>query len=203
MRPPANRVAELFRPTAKSPAGVTSSEPGLYKVLQVVNIHEFGPQHNVAWTLLPALMIPEHGTSLHTLAAAGGVKVLANVDMRPSGGLDLDIRRDTVKFHDICQVFVHADIHDDAGELPVPADFHAPTLFWALEHSFQIAVWVERGISRHADVVGWMVDAAHAGSRFQTTINARPENAVAWLAHVDRWRGRDAELRVFGREALQ
>jgi hypothetical protein len=169
----------------------------------VFNIHENGPQHNVVWTILPALMIPEWGTNLHTITAAGGVKVLANVDMRPGDGLDPGIRRDTAKIHDICQVFVHADIHDDVGGLPEPAAFHAPTLLWALEASFQVAVWVERGVSRHADVVGWMVNAAHAGSRFQTTINARPENAAVWLAYVDRWKGNGAETRIYESEALQ
>jgi hypothetical protein len=171
--------------------------------LQVLNIHENGPQHNVAWKVLRALLIPEIGTALHTIIAPGGSKVLANVDMRPGGGLDLSMRRDTIKFHDICQVFLHSDIHNDAGDLPGPADFHAPTLLWALENSFQIAVWIERGISRHADLVGWMVDAAYAGSRFQTTINARPENAAAWLAYVDRWKGDDSDVRVFGPETQQ
>jgi hypothetical protein len=152
---------------------------------------------------LPALLIPEHGTSLHTLAAAGGVKVLASVNMRPGGGLDPRLRRDTVKFHDICQVVVHADIHDANGGLPWPAEFHAPTLLWAIENAQQIALWCEPGTSRHAEVAEWMVNAAHGGSRFQITINAAPEGAAAWLALVDRWKGDNAEVRVFGSEAAQ
>jgi hypothetical protein len=168
----------------------------------VLNIHEDGPQHNVAWKILPALLIPETGTSLHTIMVPGGVKVLASVDMRTGAGLARKARRIAVRVHDICQVIVHADI-PDAGELPEPADFHAPTLLWVLENSSQIALWTEHGTSRHNDVCEWLVNAAFEGSRFQTTINATPERADAWLAYVDRWKGDDAEVRVFGPEGRQ
>jgi hypothetical protein len=166
----------------------------------VINIHQDGPPHNVAWTILPALLIPETGTSLHTIAAAGGVKVLASVDMRTGAGLNRNARRLAVRAHDICQVHVHADIREADGELPMVADFHAPTVLWALEHADQIALWCERGVSRHADVATWIVNAAYAGARFQTTINATPEHAAAWLAYVERWKGENAEVRVFGPE---
>jgi hypothetical protein len=169
----------------------------------VHNVHQDGPQHNVAWTILPALLIPETGTALHTLAASGGVKVLANVNMRPGDGLTRRVRRIAVKAHDICQVVVHADICGPDGKLPLTADFHAPTLLWALENAEQIALWSERGTLHHLDVAAWMVNAAHAGSRFQTTINATPEHAASWLAYVTRWKARGAEVRVFGPEALQ
>jgi len=169
----------------------------------VLNVHENGPQHNVARTILPALLIPEAGTALHTLIVPGGVKVLANVDMRPGDGLNRFARRVAIKAHDICQVRVHADIRGTDGELPLASDFHAPTLLWALENSAQIALWCEQGISRHADVGAWTVNAAHAGSRFQTIINATPEHAADWLAYVTRWKSRDAEVRVFGGETVQ
>jgi hypothetical protein len=154
----------------------------------------------VAWTILPALLIPETGTSLHTIAAAGGVKVLASVDMRPGDGLTRGARRTAVKAHDICQVFVHADFCRQDGKLPLAADFHAPTLLWALETAEQIALWCERGTTHHAKVAAWIVNTAHAGSRFQTTINATPEHAAEWLAYVERWKGENAEIRVFGPE---
>jgi hypothetical protein len=200
--PPANRVAELFRLKAKArPERPTPNRA--YKVLQVLNIHDHSPQHNVAWKILPALLVPETGTALHTLIAPAGVKTLANVDMRTGDGLTRHARRLAVSGHDICQVFVHADICEPDGELPGPADFHAPTLLWALENSQQIALWCERGVSRHGDVAAWIVNAAYAGARFQTSINATPDNAAAWLAYVDRWRAHDAEVRVFGPGAPQ
>lgn len=169
----------------------------------MLNIHENNPQHNVAWKLLPALLIPETGTSLHTIAATGGVKVLANVDMRTGGGLARKARRVAIAAHDVCQVFVHADIREADGTLPAVPDFHAPTLFWALENAEQIALWCERGTSLHPDVSAWIVNAAYKGSRFQTAINATPEQAADWLAYVTRWKSKDAELRVFGPEALR
>jgi hypothetical protein len=169
----------------------------------VLNIHEDGPQHNVAWTILPALLIPEHGTSLHTIAATGGVKVLASVDMRPGDGLTRGARRTAVEAHDICQVVVHADLCRHDGKLPLAADFHAPTLLWALETAEQIALWCERGTTHHADVAAWIVNTAHAGSRFQTTINATPEHAAHWLAYINRWKGKRAKVRTFGQGVLQ
>jgi hypothetical protein len=168
-----------------------------------MNLHNFGPQHNVARSLLPALLIPETGTALHTIIAPAGVKTLAHVDMRTGDGLNRYARRVAVEAHDICQVFVHADIRDTDGELPLASDFHAPTLLWAMENAEQIALWCERGISCHAEVGAWMVNTAHAGSRFQTIINATPEHAAHWLAYITRWKSKDAEVRVFGREALQ
>jgi hypothetical protein len=168
-----------------------------------MTIHGFGPQHNVAWSLLPALLIPESGTALHTIIAPFGVKVLANVDMRPGDGLNRCARRMAIAAHDICQVRVHADIRDAYGELPLASDFHAPTLLWAMEHSAQIALWCERGTSRHLEVGAWTVNTAHAGSRFQTTINATPEHAAHWLAYIDRWKGKRAQVRTFGDGVLQ
>jgi hypothetical protein len=166
----------------------------------VFNVHQDGPQHNVAWTILPALLIPETGTSLHTIAAIGGVKVLASVDMPTGAGLTRNARQLAVRAHDICQVVVHADLCRHDGKLPLAADFHAPTLLWALETSEQIALWCERGTTHHAEVAAWIVNTAHAGSRFQTTINPTPEHAAAWLAHIERWKGENAEIRVFGPE---
>ena len=58
---------------------------------------------------MPALLIPETGTSLHTLIVPGGAKVLASVDMRPGAGLNRNARRVAMAAHDICQVYVHAD----------------------------------------------------------------------------------------------
>jgi hypothetical protein len=168
-----------------------------------MNLHDFGPQHNVARTILPVLLIPEAGTALHTLIVPGGVKVLANVDMRPGDGLNRFARRVAVAAHDVCLVRVHADIRGTDGDLPLASDFHAPTLLWALENSAQIALWCEQGTGRHAEVGAWTVNAAHAGSRFQTIINATPEHAAHWLAYVTRWRSKDAEVRVFGGETLQ
>jgi hypothetical protein len=83
--------------------------------LQVTNIHENHAQHNVAWKLLPAILIPQNGTSLHTIAAPGGIKVLANVDMRTGSGLPRRARRVAIAAHDVCQVFVHADMRDRAA----------------------------------------------------------------------------------------
>ncbi|MCS3929603.1 hypothetical protein M2175_004634 [Bradyrhizobium elkanii] len=168
----------------------------------MLNIHEDNPQHNVAWSLLPALLIPQNGTSLHTITAPGGVKVLANVDMRTGCGLPRRARRVASAAHDVCQVFVHADIREADGTLPAIPDFHAPTLLWAVENAEQIALWCERGTSLHPDVSAWIVNAAYKGSRFQTTINATPEQAADWLAYVTRWKSKDAKLRVFGPEAL-
>ena len=156
----------------------------------MINVHENGPQHNVAWTILPALLIPETGTALHTIVVPGAVKTLASVEMRTGDGLNRYARRVAIKAHDICQVLVHADIRDTDGELPLASDFHAPTLLWALENSAQIALWCEQGITRHAEVAAWTVNAAHAGSRFQTIINATPEHAAHWLAHVTRWKSK-------------
>lgn len=167
------------------------------------NIVDDGSQRNVAWKILPALLIPETGTSLHTIAAPGGVKVLANVDMRTGGGLPRNARRVAIAAHDVCQVFVHADIFEADGALPTVADFHAPTLVWALENAEQIALWCERGTSLHPDVSAWIVNAACQGSRFQTSVNATPESAASWLAHINRWKGKNAEVRVFGPEARQ
>jgi hypothetical protein len=171
--------------------------------LQVLNIHGNGPQRNVAWKILPALLIPETGTSLHTIAVAGGVKVLASVDMRTGAGLTRNARRLAVRAHDICQVRVHADIREADGALPTVPDFHAPTLLWALENAEQIAVWCEDGVSHHGDLTAWIVNAAYKGSRFQISINATSEHAAAWLAHVERWKGENAEIRVFGPEGRQ
>jgi hypothetical protein len=168
-----------------------------------MNLTDFGPQCNVARHFLPALLIPETGTALRTLIASAGVKTLANVDMRPGDGLHSYARRRAIAAHDIVQVFVHADIRDAYGELPLASDFHAPTLLWALEHSAQIALWCEQGTSRHAEVAAWTVNTAHAGSRFQTIVNATPEHAANWLAHIHRWKGKRAQVRVFGRGALQ
>jgi hypothetical protein len=39
--------------------------------LQVMNLHDFGPQHNVAMSLLPALLISETDTAPHMIAAPG------------------------------------------------------------------------------------------------------------------------------------
>lgn len=169
----------------------------------MLNIHENGPQHNVAWKLLPALLIPETGTSLHTMTVAGGVKTLANVDMRTGGGLPRNARRAATAIHDVCQVFVHADILEAREALPAVSDFHAPTLLWALENAEQIALWCERGTSLHPDVSAWIVNTAHRGSRFQTVVNATPESTASWLAHINRWKGKNAEVRVFGPEARQ
>ena len=148
-------------------------------------------------------LIPETGTALHTIIVPGAVKTLACVEMRTGDGLNRYARRVAIKAHNICQVRVHADIRGTDGELPLASDFHAPTLLWALENSAQIALWCEQGITRHAEVGAWTVNAAHAGSRFQTIINATPEHAAHWLAHVTRWKRRDAEVRVFGGETLQ
>ncbi|GLR91306.1 hypothetical protein [Bradyrhizobium iriomotense] len=167
------------------------------------NIHENDAQHNVAWSLLPAILIPQNGTSLHTIAVPDGVKVLANVDMRTGRGLPRNARRLAIAAHDVCQVFIHADIHDADGTLPAIPDFHAPTLFWAIENARQIALWCERGTDLHPEVSAWIVNAAHKGSRFQTAINATPENAASWLAHINRWKSKGAEVRVFGPEAQQ
>ncbi|MDB5605088.1 MAG: hypothetical protein JWP25_1988 [Bradyrhizobium sp.] len=164
------------------------------------NISDFASQHNVARSLLPALLIPETGTSLHTLLAPGAVKTLACIDMRPGDGLNRKARRVAVKAHDICQARVHADIPGLDGQLPTPADFHAPTLLWAIETSVQIGLWTETGTSLQDDVSAWLVNAAYAGSRFQTLINATPAHAAAWLAHVHRWKGSGADIRVFGPE---
>ncbi len=169
----------------------------------MINVHENGPQHNVAWKILPALLIPEAGTALQTLIVPGSVKILANVDMRPGDGLNRYARRVAIAAHDICQVRVHADIRGDDGELPTAIAFHAPTLLWALENSAQIALWCEQGTRRHAEVGAWTVNTAHAGSRFQTIINATPEHAANWLAYVTRWKSSGAEVRVFGQETLQ
>src|SRR5258705_9469401 len=141
----------------RKPGGSDQLRTGLIRFCAVLNIHEDGPQHNVAWTILPALLIPETGTSLHTIAAPGGVKVLASVDMRPGGGLTRGARRTAVKLHDICQVVVHADLCRHDGKLPLAADFHAPTLLWALEKAEQIALWCERGTTHHAEVAAWIV----------------------------------------------
>ena len=166
------------------------------------NIHQDGPQHNVAWTLLPALLVSEHGTTFCTLAPAGSSKMLACVDMWPGGGLDRNMRRGAIKHHDVCQICVHADAPAN-GTLPLAADFHEPTLLWAIEKASQIAVWSERDTSRRAEVVGWMCDAARDGARFQATICTQPKNAAAWLANVDRWKGDDTKVRLFGPEVLQ
>jgi hypothetical protein len=152
---------------------------------------------------LSALLLPDTGTSLHTIAARAGLKILASVNMRPGDGINLGVRRGIVAAHDIVQVSVHADIPDDDGELPTAVDFHAPTLLWTIEHAEQLALWCESGTNRHADVAAWMVNSAQAGSRFQTTINATPEHAAHWLAYLTRWKRDGAELRVFGREVLQ
>jgi hypothetical protein len=168
----------------------------------VNNVHEAGPRFNLARTILPAVLIPVTGTALHTLIAPGGVKVLASVDMRPGGGLNRQARRVAIAGHDICQVYVHADIPDADGDLPVAADFHAPTLLWAMEHAEQIALWCERGTRRHAEVGAWTVNSAYAGSRFQAVICAAPDTAAAWLAYVDRWKGKAAKVRVFDGEVL-
>jgi hypothetical protein len=168
----------------------------------VTIIRNFDPQHNVAWQILPALLIPDMGTALHTLAAPGGLKVLASVDMRPGDGLPLGLRSAVIAAHDIIQVSVHADM-PDAGELPTAIDFHAPTLLWAIENSAQIALWCERGTSQHSALCRWLVNAAHAGSSFQTIINATPEHAAHWLAYVHRWKGKRAKVRVFGDGVLQ
>jgi hypothetical protein len=168
-----------------------------------MNLHDFGPQHNVARSLLPALLIPETGTALHTLIAPAGVKTLAHVDMRTGDGLNRYARRVAIAAHDIIQVFVHADIRGTDGELPLASDFHAPTLLWALENAEQIALWCEQGTSLHSEVGAWTVNTAHAGSRFQTIINATPEHAANWLAYIHRWKGRNSEVRMFGPEGLQ
>lgn len=169
----------------------------------MINVHENGPQHNVAWKILPALLISEAGTALHTLIVPGGVKVLANVDMRPGEGLPARARRVATEAHDIVQVYVYADIRDADGDLPLAIDFHAPTILWALENAEQIALWCERGTSRHAEVVAWTVNTAHAGSRFQTIVNATPEHAAHWLAYIHRWKGKRAQVRTFGHGGLQ
>ncbi|MGQ2186084.1 hypothetical protein ACT4MK_22405 [Bradyrhizobium barranii] len=169
----------------------------------MLNINENSPQHNVAWKLLPAILIPQNGTSLHTIAVPDGVKVLANVDMRTGSGLPRRARRVAIAAHDVCQVFVHADILEADGARPAVADFHAPTLLWALENAEQIALWCERGTSLHPDVTAWIVNAAHNGSRFQTTVNATPESAANWLECINRWKGKSAEVRVFGPEVHQ
>jgi hypothetical protein len=153
--------------------------------------------------MLSALLIPETGANLHTIIVPGGVKVLASVGLRPGDGLTLDARRVAVGAHDICQVVVHADACDPDGELPVAADFHAPTLLWAIENSAQIALWCERGTSHHSALCAWMVNAAHAGSRFQTTVNATPEHAASWLAYINRWKAKRAQVRTFGQGRLQ
>src|SRR5471032_2733486 len=38
-----------------------------------MNLHDFGPQHNAARSLLPALLIPETGTAPHTIAAPASI----------------------------------------------------------------------------------------------------------------------------------
>jgi hypothetical protein len=148
-------------------------------------------------------MIPETGTALHTIAAPGGIKILANVDMRPGDGLPRRARRIATEAHDVVQVYVHADSRGADGGFPVPAAFHAPTLLWALENSEQIAAWVEQGTSQHFAVGSWLVNAAHVGSSFQTIINATPERATHWLAYINRWKGKRAKVRVFGNGVLR
>ena len=169
----------------------------------MINVHENGPQHNVARTILPAFLIPETGTTLHTITARAGVKTVADVHMRPGDGLNRTARRVAIKAHDICQVFVHADIPELDGRLPVQADFHAPTLLWAIENSAQIALWTEFGATRHEEVSAWLVNTAYTGSRFQTLINATPAHAARWLAFVEIWKSERAEIRVFGGETVQ
>jgi len=187
----------------KTPGRSHQLRTGL-KVFIMVKIRQDGAQHNVAWTILPALLIPETGCALHTIAAKGAVKILAHVDMRPGDGLSPHARAvATAAPHDICQVYAHADIPSLADELPGPCHFHVPTLFWALENAEQIALWCELGTSRHSEVAAWTVNTAHAGSRFQTVINATPDNADEWLAFITRWKSPNAELRVFGGETVQ
>jgi hypothetical protein len=169
----------------------------------VNTLYDSGPQRNVARSLLPALLIPETGTAIHTLIAPAGVKVLANVDMRPGDGLNRYARRVAIRAHDICQVRVHADIRDTDGELPLASDFHAPTLLWAVENAEQIALWCEQGTSLHSEVGAWTVNTAYAGSRFQTIVNATPEHAAQWLAYIHRWKGKRAQVRTFGHGGLQ
>jgi hypothetical protein len=187
-------------PVKKLP-GVAETTTG-QKVFPVHTIHENGSQRKVASReIMAALLVPERGASLHTMIAPGGPKIVANVGLSPGGGLAKYARRLAIEAHDCVQVHIHAESYN--GRPPVVAAFHAPTLLWALKNSSQIALWCELGTSRHHDICEWLVNAAHAGARFQTTISTTPADAEDWRTFVDRWKGRNSEVRVFGPEGLQ
>ncbi|SFI39779.1 hypothetical protein [Bradyrhizobium sp. Gha] len=162
-------------------------------------LHEKGSQRKgAADNILAALLVPDSGASFHTLIVPGGSKNIANVGLSPGGGLSKRARRIAIEAHD----FVQFNIHAEAGTEQV-ADFNASTLRWGFERSQQIAIWCEPGSSFYDNVGGWLVSAANAGSKFQTIINTTPSQAEAWRAAVDRWKGRNCEVRLFGPEGLQ
>ena len=163
-------------------------------------IHENGAERKVsAREIMAALIIPEHGASLHTLIAPGAPKSLAYVELSPGGGLANYERRIAVQAHTIVQTHVHAE--SSTGRKV--SDFDESTLRWACDRSEQIAVWCERGKDHHEAVLEWLVNSAAAGSRFQTTIFTTPLHGDAWRIAVDRWKGRNSEVRMFGPEGLQ
>jgi hypothetical protein len=168
----------------------------------VHTIHENGSQRKAAAReIMAALLVPERGASLHTMIAPGGPKVVANVGLSPGGGLAKYARRLAVEAHDCVQVYAHAESYN--GQPPLVTDFHPGTLRWAFGRSEQIGIWSEPGTEHYHDIGEWLVNAAHTGARFQTTINTTPRHAGAWRAAIDRWKGRNSEVRVFGPEGLQ
>ena len=164
----------------------------------MTTILENGLQRKVAaQDIMAALLVPEHGASLHAMIVPGGSKLVANVGLSPGGGLSKHAPRVAIDAHDAVHLYVHAE--DCADQVPA---FHASTLRWAFGRSAQIAIWCEPG-DGHYDALGeWLVTAANAGATFQTIINTTPLHGGAWRVAVDRWKGRNSDVRMFGPEGL-
>jgi hypothetical protein len=179
-------------------AGVAANDHRPESFFQVTTILENGSQRKVAaQDIMAALLVPEQGASLHTMIAPGGSKIVANVGLSPGGGLSKYARRVAIDAHDVVHFNVHAEAY--TGQV---SDFHASTLRWAFSRSAQIAIWCEPGTG-HTDALGeWLVTAANAGSKFQTIINTTPLHGGAWRVAVDRWKGRNSDVRMFGPEGL-
>jgi hypothetical protein len=155
-------------------------------------LSDFGPQGHAIVDPNPpaALFYPSSGALLHRIT--GAAKTVAQIFVAPGGGLNRKRRRQA-EAHDVVNVTFR-------GVWPAPSchEFDASTIAWAVSKAEQISVWSAPDPAEHeVDLAMWMVEAAHAGSNFQTIIETVPCCVAEWCEVVARWKGPTTEVRFF------
>jgi hypothetical protein len=147
-----------------------------------------------------ALVFPHTGSRMATLV--GPAKTSAQVLIAPGSGLNRQLRKGAERHHDHVSAIVRGEIYY-GRPAPSVADFHEPTLRWALGRSNEIAVWSSPYPDDSSELGEWMVGRALAGSAFQTLIETTPSRAAEWGQAVALWKKTDAVVRFFGPEGVQ
>jgi hypothetical protein len=144
-----------------------------------------------------ALVFPHTGSRMATLI--GPAKTVAQVLIAPGDGLNRHLRKGAERHHDHVLATVRGEIYY-GRPAPSVADFHEPTLRWALGRSHEITVWSSPYPDDIPALSEWF--ATRTGA-FHTMIETTPSRAAEWEQAVARWRKKDAVVRFFGPEGVQ